>query len=122
MVYTIITNGRSYDLPPKTIDMMDRLENVLRVDSLNLPIKEAYKQILDFLKYALGDSLKEILGSDDIRKVDVGEAEILVAKIRNAYKKPMDDFLNEQLEEAFRGIPEDKLRALAQAAELAKKE
>ena len=33
MVYTIIANNKSFDLPKKTVSVMEELDRVLKVDS-----------------------------------------------------------------------------------------
>ena len=35
MDYTVIINNRSYDLPKKTVSVMNKLDDVLKVDNLN---------------------------------------------------------------------------------------
>ena len=34
MVYTFIINGRSYDLPKKTVSVMEKMDDVLKVDEV----------------------------------------------------------------------------------------
>ena len=45
MIYTIIaSNGQSYDLPAKTIGVMDSLNNILKIDQTDLGLKQKYQK------------------------------------------------------------------------------
>ena len=117
MIYTIIaSNGQSYDLPAKTIAVMDSLNNILKIDQTDLGLKQKYQKILEFAVNALGDeAVKEILGSDKVNDIDVGELELIILKIKAAYDKPIEEYRAEQLENSLEGIPTEKLVALTKA-------
>ena len=117
MIYTIIaSNGQSYDLPAKTIGVMDSLNNILKIDQTDLGLKQKYQKILEFAVNILGDeAVKEILGSDKVNDIDVGELELIILKIKAAYDKPIEEYRAEQLENSLEGIPTDKLVALTKA-------
>lgn len=118
MIYTIIaTNGQSYDLPTKNIGVMESLSNVLKIDQqTELSMKQKYQKILDFAVNLLGaDNVKEILGSDKVNDIDVGELELLILKVKAAYDKPLEEYKTEQLENSLDGIPTEKLVALTKA-------
>lgn len=117
MIYTIIaSNGQSYDLPAKTIGVMDSLNNILKIDQTDLGLKQKYQKILEFAVNVLGDeAVKEILGSDKVNDIDVGELELIILKIKAAYDKPIEEYRAEQLENSLEGIPTDKLVALTKA-------
>ena len=71
MEYTVIVNGKSYDLPKKTIAVAESLEEVLKVDSTNLKIRQKMEKLHRFSKDLLGeDNVKEILGTDDLEEAD----------------------------------------------------
>ena len=117
MIYTIIaSNGQSYDLPTKTIGVMDSLNNILKIDQTDLGLKQKYQKILEFAVNVLGDeAVKEILGSDKVNDIDVGELELIILKIKAAYDKPIEEYRAEQLENSLEGIPTKKLVALTKA-------
>ena len=117
MIYTIIaSNGQSYDLPAKTIAVMDSLNNILKIDQTDLGLKQKYQKILEFAVNVLGDeAVKEILGSDKVNDIDVGELELIILKIKAAYDKPIEEYRSEQLENSLEGIPTEKLVALTKA-------
>ena len=117
MIYTIIaSNGQSYDLPTKTIAVMDSLNNILKIDQTDLGLKQKYQKILEFAVNVLGDeAVKEILGSDKVNDIDVGELELIILKIKAAYDKPIEEYRAEQLENSLEGIPTEKLVALTKA-------
>ena len=117
MIYTIITsNGQSYDLPTKTIAVMDSLNNILKIDQTDLGLRQKYQKILEFAVNVLGDeAVKEILGSDKVNDIDVGELELIILKIKAAYDKPIEEYRAEQLENSLEGIPTEKLVALTKA-------
>ena len=117
MIYTIIaSNGQSYDLPTKTIGVMDSLNNILKIDQTDLGLKQKYQKILEFAVNVLGDeAVKEILGSDKVNDIDVGELELIILKIKAAYDKPIEEYRTEQLENSLEGIPTEKLIALTKA-------
>ena len=117
MIYTIIaSNGQSYDLPAKTIGVMDSLNNILKIDQTDLGLKQKYQKILEFAVNVLGDeAVKEILGSDKVNDIDVGELELIILKVKAAYDKPIEEYRAEQLENSLEGIPTEKLVALTKA-------
>lgn len=117
MIYTIIaSNGQSYDLPTKTIGVMDSLNNILKIDQTDLGLKQKYQKILEFAVNVLGnEAIKEILGSDKVNDIDVGELELIILKIKAAYDKPIEEYRAEQLENSLEGIPTEKLVALTKA-------
>ena len=117
MIYTIIaSNGQSYDLPAKTIGVMDSLNNILKIDQTDLGLKQKYQKILEFAVNVLGnEAVKEILGSDKVNDIDVGELELIILKIKAAYDKPIEEYRAEQLENSLEGIPTEKLVALTKA-------
>lgn len=117
MIYTIIaSNGQSYDLPTKTIGVMDSLNNILKIDQTDLGLKQKYQKILEFAVNVLGDeAVKEILGSNKVNDIDVGELELIILKIKAAYDKPIEEYRSEQLENSLEGIPTEKLVALTKA-------
>ena len=116
MIYTIIaSNNQSYDLPPKTIDVIEKLDKVLQVDKEKISIRQKYQKMLDFVKFMLGeDNAAEILGDKSIDNIDVGEVELLILKIQDAYNDAVIDYRTSKLKDSFDSIPADKLAALTE--------
>lgn len=116
MIYTVIANGQSYDLQAKTIAVMERLDEVLTIDSKPLTLRQKYQKLFDFVKWIIGPEIKEILGGDKITDIDVGELELLILKIQDAYNAPVTEYRTGKLEENLESIPADKLAAITEAA------
>lgn len=116
MEYTIIVNGKSYDLPKKTIAVAESLEEVLKVDSTNLKIRQKMEKLHRFSKDLLGeDNVKEILGTDDLEEADTSALAMLVLNINEAYEKPVTEYRTDKMREAFNGIPTEKLSSLTKS-------
>lgn len=116
MEYTVIVNGKSYDLPKKTIAVAESLEEVLKVDSTNLKIRQKMEKLHRFSKDLLGeDNVKEILGTDDLEEADTSALAMLVLNINEAYEKPVTEYRTDKMREAFNGIPTEKLSSLTKS-------
>ena len=115
MQYTVIVNNQSYDLPPKTLPVMEKIETVLIKDNSNIPIKEKYKAIHTFIANIVGkDNAKEIFGTDNLNEMDLSEVTICFKKIIDAYDKPVADYMCEKSTEAFNALPLDKITDIVQ--------
>lgn len=123
MVYTVILNGHSYDLPAKTVSVWDALDQVLKLDSRkDLSLAQKYRKILEFVAYLIGeDSISEVFGSADLDAIDTNEITLAVLKIKDAYEKPLRDYTLEQNMEQFNSLPIEKIRAVNQAFESAER-
>lgn len=120
MIYTVITsNGQSYDLPNKTLKVMEELDKIMRIDDIKgLDLKGKYKKILEFAINMLGaDNITDILGDTSVDSIDVGELEVLILRIRDAYNAPAENYQKEQLKNAFDSIPIEKLNSLTKTAD-----
>ena len=116
MEYTVIVNGKSYDLPKKTIAVAESLEEVLKVDSTNLKIRQKMEKLHRFSKDLLGeDNVKEILGTDDLEEADTSALAMLVLNINEAYEQPVTEYRTDKMREAFNGIPTEKLSSLTKS-------
>ena len=116
MEYTVIVNGKSYDLPKKTIAVAESIEEVLKVDSTNLKIRQKMEKLHRFSKDLLGeDNVKEILGTDDLEEADTSALAMLVLNINEAYEKPVTEYRTDKMREAFNGIPTEKLSSLTKS-------
>ena len=117
MVYTIIVDGRSYDLPKKTVAVMDKLDEVLKVDSRpNLSVRQKYEKLHLFVKDILGEeSAKELFGSDNLAEIDLSELSLAVLKIDDAYNQPLADYQTDKMRESMNSIPTEKIVSLTKS-------
>lgn len=117
MIYTVIINDRSYDLPKKTLAITEALEQTAKVDELNIPTREKYRKVLDCVISLLGkEAVVEALGSTDLNDVDLSEVTIAFRKIVDAYNRPVQDYVNASGRGALEGMPLQEMTALANAA------
>ena len=121
MVHTVIVNDRSYELPKKTINIANKLDEVLKTDSIRgLSVREKYQKLHTFTKDVLGEeTAKEILGTDNLDEIDLSELTITVRKIVDAYEKPITDYQMEKNREKLAGLPVKQMETLAKAASVA---
>lgn len=119
MVYTIIVNERSYDLPKKTVAVMEKLDDVLKVDQIKgLTVKQKFEKLHSFVKGLVGDSnTEEMFGSDNISEIDLSELTLAVKKIVAAYDKPITDYDAEMARQKFDNVPIEKIVSLSKAAQ-----
>ena len=119
MEYTIIIDGRSYDLPKKRLSVMVTMDDVMKVDSVKgYSVRQKFEKIHRFIKDLVGDdNAKEILGSDNISEIDLSEVTLTAKKIIDAYDKPITDYDLEKSMRKIEGIPIDKIVSVANAAE-----
>lgn len=123
MVHTVILNGRSYDLPKKTIGIANKLDEVLKIDSIRgLSLRQKYEKLHVFTKDVLGEkTTREILGTDDLDEIDLSELTITVRKIVDAYEKPIADYQMEKNREKLAGFPMKQIESIIGAANAAAK-
>lgn len=117
MIYTVIINDRSYDLPKKTLAVTEELEKTAKIDDVkNLSTREKYKKVLDCIVSLIGaDNVKETLGSTDINEVDLSEVTIAFRKIVDAYNKPVQDYNMASSLGSLDSLPIGRLTELANA-------
>lgn len=117
MIYTVIINDRSYDLPKKTMAITEKLDQTAKVDELDIPVREKYRKVLDCVLAILGkEATEEALGSTDLNEVDLSEVTIAFRKIVDAYNRPVQDYVNASGRGALEGMPLQEMTALANAA------
>lgn len=117
MIYTVIINDRSYDLPKKTMAITEKLDATAQVDELDIPVREKYRKVLDCVLAILGkEATEEALGSTDLNEVDLSEVTIAFRKIVDAYNRPVQDYVNASGRGALEGMPLQEMTALANAA------
>lgn len=116
MEYTIIVNGKSYDLPKKTLKVAEDMEKVVKIDASTAPIKDKYKAVLTFCQGLLGkEATAEILGGDRLEEIDLSEITLLFERIDDAYTKPVTDYQTEKSAEKLSGLPIAELEKLTAA-------
>lgn len=115
MVYTIIHNRKSYDLPKKTIGVMEEIDRCLKIDSVvGMSLRDKFQELRNFLSSILGEeNVVEILGSDNLDDIDLSDITITFRKIVDAYDKPIADYNNGKTREAMSQIPFDKISQLS---------
>ena len=111
MEYTVIINNQSYDLPKKTIKIMEDMEKISKIDSVKgLGIRDKFKTMFDFIESLVGaEHAKEILGSDKLDEVDLCDVTLTFKKIIDAYDRPLIEYQSQQIEDKLRQLPMDKV-------------
>lgn len=119
MEYTIIVDGRSYDLPKKTLAVMEKLDDVLMVDSVKgLTVKQKFEKLHAFVKDLVGeDNASEMFGTDNLSEIDLSELTLAVKKVVSAYEKPIADYDAEIARKKFDNVPIEKIVSLTKAAQ-----
>ena len=119
MAYTIIVNDKSYELPKKTVANAEKLDKVLKIDSIaGLSVREKFKKLHEFVKEMIGnEAAAEMLGSDRLDEIDTAELAVIVLKINAAYEKPMEEFKAERMQERIGNIPFEQLTSMTKAAQ-----
>lgn len=117
MDYTVIINSRSYDLPKKTVSVMNKLDEVLKVDNLKIKARQKFEKLHEFVKDILGEAnAKEILESDNLDEIDLSDLSITVLKINDAYNKPLNDYKMEKMRATLNSAQIDKINNLVNSA------
>ena len=117
MDYTVIINSRSYDLPKKTVSVMNKLDEVLKVVNLNIKARQKFEKLHEFVKDILGEAnAKEILESDNLDEIDLSDLSITVLKINDAYNKPLNDYKMEKMRATLNSAQIDKINNLVNSA------
>lgn len=119
--YTIIVRNRSYELPNKTLAVMEDLDQTLKTDENNaLSLREKYVHLHEFVKRTLGEEkAKEALGTDDLNEIDLSDLAITVRKISDAYDKPITEYQMGKAREKLGALPFDKMTSFMNAASAA---
>lgn len=119
MEYTIIVNGRSYDLPKKTVAVMEKMDEVLKVDSLKgISVKQKFEKLHTFVKELVGEeNAAEMFGSDKLTEIDLSELTLAVRMVIDAYDKPISDYDAEKSKQKLDRLPVDKLVSITKAAQ-----
>lgn len=123
MLHTVIIDGKSYDLPKKTLIIAGKLDDVLRVDSTNgLSVRQKYEKLHTFVKDILGkEKADEVFGSSVLDEIDLSELTIATRRIIDAYEKPIADYQMEQNMEKISKLPIRQMESITKMAEAVEK-
>lgn len=117
MEYTIIINGRSYDLPKKTVSVMEKMDGILKIDSCRMKARQKFEKMHEFVKDMIGEeNAKEAFGTDNLEEMDMSELAITVLKMNDAYNQPLTDYKIEKMRATMNSMQTDKIAALANSA------
>jgi len=119
MEYTVIVGGKSYALPKKTLTVMERLDEALKVDRVKgLSVRQKFEKLHGFMKDTVGEEkCREMFGSDDLEEIDLSELAVTVRKVLDAYERPVRDYDIEQGKNQLNRLPLEKIISMASAAE-----
>ena len=120
MVYTVISDdAQSYDLPGKTLKVVEKIEDVLKNDARkDLTIREKYKRLHAFVVDILGkEAARDFLGTDKLDEMDLSVLTITVKKIMDAYDEPLDNYNRQKVQQTIDDIPLDKVADLIKATD-----
>lgn len=119
MEYTIIIGSRNYDLPKKTLAVMEQVDEILKVDAVKgYSIRQKFEKLHAFMKDIVGaDAAKEMFGSDDISEIDLSELTLAVKKVVDAYDRPITEYDSEKARAKLSELPVEKIISIAKAAE-----
>lgn len=119
MEYTIIINERSYDLPKKTLTVMEKVDEVLKVDSLKgYTVKQKFEKLHSFMKNLVGEeNAAEMFGSANLSEIDLSELTLAVRKVIDAYDKPIVDYQTEKSASKLDQLPIEKIVSISKAVD-----
>ena len=122
MQYTVIFNRKSYDLPKKTMAIWEDLDLIFKLDSTNLPNREKYKKMIEFIAKLVGqEAIEEIFGTEELDEMDLNDITLAIFKVRDAYENPLANYQAEKNSESLSQIPLDKLQSISKLVDTASK-
>ena len=122
MQYTVIFNRKSYDLPKKTMAIWEDLDLIFKLDTTNLPNREKYKKMIEFIAKLVGqEAIEEIFGTEELDEMDLNDITLAIFKVRDAYENPLANYQAEKSSEALSQIPLDKLQSISKLMDTASK-
>ncbi len=119
MIYTVLINDRSYDLPKRTIAVTNKLDSAAKVDSdARLTMREKIKKVFDTVSELIGpENMEDAFGSKDLDEIDTTEITLAFRMIVDAYNKPLSDYTLQSTVEELNKLPLEKLSALIETAD-----
>ncbi len=116
MDYTVIIGGRSYDLPKKNLNVMEKLDEALKVDSGKLSVRQKFEKLHRCVKEIVGEeNAQEMFGSDNLDEIDLSDISLAVLKINDAYNQPIAAYRADKMRESMSSIPADKISSLTKS-------
>ena len=117
MIYTVIINDQSYDLPKKTMAVTEKLDNVVRTDNrAGVSIRDKFKVTYDCVADLIGqENAAEAIGPS-IDECDLNDITLAFRRIVDAYNKPLEDYKTDKSAGDLNRLPIDKLMTLVEAA------
>ncbi len=108
MEYALLINNREYPLPPKTIDIQEKIDKIDEENEKKLISKrKKYENMFTFVKELVGEeAAKEIYETDDVSridKIDLCTITISYLGVVRAYEKAIQNF---QTEDVSKGVSE----------------
>lgn len=111
MDYTIIENGRSYDLPKYNLKISAKMEQVEAFKTSGASVNEQLKRMYDFCGEILGkENAAEIMGKID--DADPNMINIVYLDIVRSYGRPLEEYEKDRQNEQLNGENIDKMLAL----------
>lgn len=109
-------NDNRYELPPKTLEIVKKEDLLLKSTSQ----EDAYKRQLDLCVTVLGtDKVQDLIGSDDLYKVDLIELTLLTNAIDRGYKKRIEEDSKNDINRIIDDRTADKIIKMVNAASTA---
>lgn len=119
MKYTVIIDNHSYDLPAKTMAVVEKLDEAMKVDARSdLSIRAKYQVLLDAIEGVLGtEDTTRALGSNNLESVDLSSLTLAFRAIVDAYDKPVSDYEMKKAREKLSNAQIDQIVKIAQSAQ-----
>ena len=114
MQYTIIHDGKSYDIPNYTMGVAGEIEKVELFKVAENPFDKKCKKMYDFISDKLGkENTIEVVG--EFLNADPNTINIIYLKIVASYNRPLEEYQNEQSQTKLDDAQIDKVTALLSA-------
>lgn len=111
MVYTIIENGKSYDLPNYNLKISAKMEAVENFKTTAASASDKIRKMYDFITEIVGkENTVEMIGKVD--EADPNDINIAYLDIVRAYNKPLVDYEKARQAEQLDGEAFEKLQKL----------
>lgn len=120
MKYTVIIDNYSYELPAKTMAVVEKLDEALKVDARNdLNIRAKYQLLYDTVNDLLGtENAEKVLGGNNLESVDLSNVTLAFRSIADAYDKPVADYNAKKARERLAASQVDQVLKIANAAQM----
>lgn len=111
MIYTLIKNSQSYDLPEFSMHVSDEVDRInAMVANPNTKKKDIYQNIVNFIVEEIGtENATEVLKTLDVNNVDLQETYLCFLDIVKAYNRPMRNAQADEMKETLDSAELDKM-------------